>query len=303
MKLSRFSTLVLLALFFAYCTTKQTEPSTTDSQPELSAPAKLTIKLAHVWASDTVLKTPESVLFDPNLGVYYVACIGGLPADKKDNDGYIAKLDQKGNVIKLKWITGLHAPKGMGLVGTQLYVTDIDRVVVIDTKESRKIKSLPVKGSIFLNDITVSKDGKIYVSDSYGNSLYTFDGDIPQLLLQDTAMGSPNGLWAEAGGLMCATFGSGEVFRYTFADKSRSVLNKNIPGGDGILPYLSGYLVSNWNGEIYFLDSLNQQNLILDTKGTMNAADIEVVTSQNLVVVPTFLANKVVAYSINSQPE
>ena len=250
-----------------------------------------------------MLKTPESVLFDPNLGVYYVACIGGLPAIKKDNDGYIAKLDQKGNVIKLKWITGLHGPKGMGLVGTQLYVTDIDRVVVIDTKEGRKIKSLPVKGSIFLNDIAVSNDNKIYVSDSHGNSLYTFDGDIPQILYQDTTMGSPNGLYAVADGLMCATFDSGEVFKYNFTDKSRTILNKNIPGGDGILPYLNGYIVSNWNGEIYFLDSLNQQNLILDTKGVMNAADMEVVASQNLIVVPTFLANKVVAYTINSQQE
>lgn len=298
----KISIVLVIATALQFCSSPKSENNTQPTDAQANTLVKPTsYKLEQAWQSDTVLQTPEAVLFDESNGVYYVSCIGNLPPDKKDNDGYIAKLDQKGRIVKLKWITGLHAPKGLGIVGNQLYVTDIDRVVVIDIKESRKIKSIPLHDSKFLNDIAVSRDGKIYVSDTYGNSLYHFDGDIPLLLYQDTAMGGPNGLWAEAGGIVCATFTSGEVFKYSFSDKGKTVLNKNIPGGDGIESYQNGYLVSNWNGEVYFLDAQNQQHLILDTKGTMNAADIEVVNHQNLLVVPTFLANKVVAYTIKTE--
>ena len=59
------------------------------------------------------------------------------------------------------------------------------------------------------------------------------------------------------------------------------------------------YLVSSWNGMIHHINSDWEKTLVLDTrKDTVNAADIEYVKSKNLVLVPTFFKNKVVAYEL-----
>jgi hypothetical protein len=58
------------------------------------------------------------VYHDTSADVLYVSCINGVPADKKDEDGFIAKVGMDGKIINLKWATGLSAPKGMGKLVT-----------------------------------------------------------------------------------------------------------------------------------------------------------------------------------------
>src|SRR3990172_12561174 len=65
-------------------------------------------------------ETPESVKYDPDLDVWYVANINGSPVDR-DGNGYLSRLPRDGSVDALKWIAGgangvtLDAPKGMAL--------------------------------------------------------------------------------------------------------------------------------------------------------------------------------------------
>ncbi len=73
----------------------------------------------------------ESVLFDSERKTLYVANIGGKP-DAKDGLGFISKVGLDGKIENLKWVTGLDAPKGMGLYKNKLYVADVSRIVVID---------------------------------------------------------------------------------------------------------------------------------------------------------------------------
>ena len=70
-------------------------------------------KLELLWETDTTLRTPESVLHDRKRSLLYVSCVNENPWEK-DGNGYISKIDKSGNVINLKWITGLNGPKGMG---------------------------------------------------------------------------------------------------------------------------------------------------------------------------------------------
>ena len=89
-----------------------------------------------LWKSGQDFKVPESVCFDKANNVLYVANINGKPSNKDDN-GFISKLSVEGKIIEKEWITGLHAPKGMGVYEDFLYVSDIDRVAKISIKEGK----------------------------------------------------------------------------------------------------------------------------------------------------------------------
>ncbi|MCK5077576.1 MAG: ATP/GTP-binding protein, partial [Calditrichia bacterium] len=96
-------------------------------------------ELIEKWATKAEFKTPESVLYNQNLNILYVANINGSPAEK-NGEGFISQLSIDGKIVKLKWITGLNAPKGMGVFKNKLYVTDIDRIVEIDIKKNEITK-------------------------------------------------------------------------------------------------------------------------------------------------------------------
>ncbi len=254
--------------------------------------------LTNLWATDTTLLTPESVLFDKGGNILYVSCIAGVPPSAKDGDGSIAKVSPvDGSIIQLNWVTELDAPKGMGIVGTTLYVSDIDKVVTIDIPTGVILDKIVIEGSQFLNDITVDGSGNVYVSDSNTNKIYKLTGKDVALYLEGE-FGGPNGLLADEGKLMVAGFGSGNFFEVA-ADKSMKVVADSLPGGDGIEKVGPDYLVSNWNGEVYYVSADGGTELLLDTKGTANAADIEFDAESKTIYVPTFFGNQVVAYKLN----
>ena len=85
---------------------------------------------------------PESVDLDIPHQVLYVSNIGGAPLDK-DGNGFISKLSRDGKLLQLKWIEGLNAPKGMVMKDFTLWVTDIDRLVEIDTRTAKITNTYP----------------------------------------------------------------------------------------------------------------------------------------------------------------
>jgi hypothetical protein len=118
-------------------------------------------------------KTPESVMYDANADVYLVSNINvdGVPT-KKDNNGFISRLNPDGTVQNLKWIAGgangvtLNAPKGMAIVEGTLYVTDLDTVRKFDLTSGEALGEIPIEGTTFLNDLAADEDGAVYVSDT-----------------------------------------------------------------------------------------------------------------------------------------
>lgn len=146
-----------------------------------------------VWETGKVFKTPESALYDAERNQIYVSNINGKPT-VKDGNGFISILDTTGRVRKLKWVGGMNAPKGMARIDSLLYVTDIDRIVIIDITHDKIIKIVDVEGATFLNDIEpISKD-KLIVSDTRMNHLLEFDGNKAVVWLEHDSLISPNGL-------------------------------------------------------------------------------------------------------------
>ncbi|MDX1284596.1 MAG: hypothetical protein R3182_06280, partial [Draconibacterium sp.] len=152
--------IVILALVALFSCNSQTKKSSTSTE---EIESKTTYSLELLWESDTLVRTPESVLLDRNNNILYVSNINNGPWDK-DGNGFISKMDKAGNVIELKWIEGLSAPKGMGISGNSFYIADISELVEAD-KNTGEIKNrYLVEGEPQLNDITVGKDGTVYVS-------------------------------------------------------------------------------------------------------------------------------------------
>lgn len=278
-----------------------TSSEATETSTALVGPTT-TITLTKAWQTDSTLMTTESVLFDVVNGLYYVSCIGNVPPNKEDGDGYIATIDQRGNILNPKWATGFDAPKGMTMAEGKLYVADINDFVIVDVASAQIEKRIAVPGSTFLNDVALAPDGKVYFTDSDQNTIYVYAGGTVKIFKKDNGLGGTNGIWVDDETIYLAGFGNGDINTIDIASKEITNRGKGIvPGGDGIAPWEGGYVYSNWNGEAYYVDPSWNATKVLDTKeAKANAADISINQKTGELLVPTFFDNRVVAYRIES---
>ena len=257
-------------------------------------------KLTQKWESASTLLVPESVIYDTENKAIYVANINGKPTEK-DGNGFISKLKTDGQIESLEWVKGLDAPKGLGIYKGKLFVADVSRLVIIDIATSKIEKAIEVNGAQFLNDITVDADGKVYISDSAGKKVYIYENGEVKVWFEGTELQRPNGLLAEKKAIKLIDATSGVFYNITTKDKKAEVIAKDFPaGGDGIVNIdKDEYLISNWNGEIYYLKGSDKTKLLDTKEAKVNAADIWYIKELNLVLVPTFFANKITAYQFD----
>jgi hypothetical protein len=255
-------------------------------------------KLELKWKTDTVFRVPESVYLDTKNDVLYVANIDGK-SDQKDGKGFISKLGRDGKVITLEWVSGLNAPKGMGLVKNNLYVADITAVVVIDIVTGKIVTTHEIEGAKFLNDVTTDEKGNVYISDSGAGKIYQMQNNgKPQLFFESADLKRVNGLLSLKDGLYVADAGTGVNYKLT-ADKKLNKFGETSQGADGIVMIgKEGYIVSCWGGEVFFVDTTGKSQKMLDTKEQkLNSADIAYDSKTKTVFVPTFFGNSVMAYT------
>lgn len=257
-------------------------------------------KLVKVWETDTTLRTPESVLYDDQTGVLYVANMDGK-ADELDGSGFISKVSLDGKIENLHWTSGLNAPKGMGIYKKRLYVTDVYRLVAINTETGQAEKTwdaVDQKGA-FLNDVTVAKDGTVYVSDSRTDKIYRLKDDKWEVWMEGEQLNKPNGLLAVGKNkLMIGSTKTGSLRAVDINTKTMMTIADSMAVTDGIVPEGKGnYFVSDWNGQVFHVDASGVKRQLLDTRtDKINAADIEYVAKKKLLIVPTFYKNKLGAY-------
>ncbi|HEY4323928.1 MAG TPA: ATP-binding protein [Mucilaginibacter sp.] len=248
--------------------------------------------LKQLWATDTVLNIPESVL--PEKDVMYVSLIDGEPWGR-DGKGGVGKLTKEGKVIDARWITGLNAPKGLGRFGDLLYVADLDELVVISISKNKIDHKIKINGAEGLNDVTVDKNGVVYVSDTKKNCVFKVKNDSATLYFEN--LPSANGLKAIGNKLYILT-GDGMYVSDNGGKPSKICALEH--GGDGIEPIGNGdFLVTEWVGYFYYVRADGTKELLLDTHTTKNrTADIGYDPATRTVYVPTFLGKSVVAYKV-----
>jgi sugar lactone lactonase YvrE len=298
------------------------EVSKTTPLPEPSVDKPLTPPPEPEPSVEPILKftgafaTPESVLYDAAADRYLVSNVNGQ-ASAADGNGYILELSPDGKVTNPKLIAGgmnkvrLDAPKGLAIVGTELWVADITLVRKFDLKTSAHKADIELPGATFANDIVAAPDGGAYVSDSavkFGDNgmeatgpgqVYFVDkaGKV-KVLAKSKELGGPNGLAMGPGkALLVNTIGSDEVYQLT--DKGARDLVTKVPGGqlDGLLSVDDMLIVSSWKTETVYRGPLGGTFTPLLTK-VKAVADIGYDSKRKRLLVPRFLDDTVEVYDL-----
>jgi hypothetical protein len=248
-------------------------------------------KLEKIWETDTIVAVPESVLPDISNKILYVSLIdgGGWDADGK---GGVGKIDPDGKNYNGTWITGLNAPKGLGMYNGKLYAADISEIVVIDMKKGIIEKKIAIDSANGLNDITVDNKGNVYVSDSRRAKIWRIENDVPSVYL-DNIKGA-NGLRAIGNDLL---FAQGNLLQKANAKQITKIAE--LPNGiDGIEPVGNGdFIVTAWQGYVYYVSANGAVETLLDTSAAKkNTADIGYDPVKKIVYVPSFNGKTVAAY-------
>ncbi|ACU02677.1 MULTISPECIES: ATP-binding protein [Pedobacter] len=260
--------------------------------------ASLSLKAQHslekLWETDSVINLPESVLPDIKAGILYASVMGNNPNDK-DGIGGVAKLSTTGKMIDHDWITGLNSPKGLGRFGNTLYAADLSDVVVIDMAKGKVKLKIPVDSAKFLNDITVSDKGIVYVSDSRTKRIHRIEGNKVSLYMEN--VNGVNGLKAVGDELYIA---GGKTLWKADANKKLTRIAELPNGGDGIEPVGNGdWLFSCWGGYVYYVHADGKYELLLDLHlEKKNTADIGYDPVNRIVYIPTFWKKSVMAYQL-----
>ena len=280
--------LLILSLVALSCVGRKNADSANNKGPK-------NFSITELWSTDTIMKTPESVLYDSVRNVLYVANMNRI--DAGDNTGFISKINTDGTVIDLHWIYGLNEPRGMGIYANRLFATDMNRIIVIDLDKEEWVESIPVEGALFLNDLAIGKEGTVYFSDSRAGKLqYYKDGEIIDWF---SAYPNPNGLLDAGEALIVCATSVDEIRRVNKTTGEYEVMASGINGDgiehSGIQDY---YIVTEWVGRMHIIGSDTIQTVLDTSKEKINSADIGYNSKNKIIYVPTFFDNRVVAYSL-----
>lgn len=251
-------------------------------------------QLHKLWETPPVVAIPESVLYDGKGDILYVSLIDGSPWEA-DGKGGIARLSKDGKNYDSSWITGLNAPKGLGIHQNLLYAADITEVVVIDIPGKKVVKKIKIPGSEMLNDITVSENGIVYVSDSKTGKIHRIEQGTPDLYMENIS--GINGLKAIGDELY---IGAGKAFLKADKNKATTTIAELPEGIDGIEPIGNGdFVLTSWVGLVYYVKGDGSVQVLLDSReNKKNAADLGFNPKTRTVYIPTFMGKTVAAYHL-----
>lgn len=253
--------------------------------------------LNYQWSTDTLFLKPESAAYDHKRSIAYISNVNGEFL-ARDGNGFVSRIKLNGEIEELKWVRGLDNPQGLGLYKNSLYVADIDKVVKIDVMKGEIEKVLKIDGAVFLNDVSIDKNGDVYVSDCRTNKIHRIVNDKIETWLTDPLLAIPNGLLVEEKSVYILNMQNGIVYAADKSTKKLTQFSAGIKDCDGMVSDgKGGYFVSGaWQGTIYHLDSKGEKKLVLDlSKEKVITADIEYVAEEKLLIIPT-LDKRVLGY-------
>ncbi|MCG8325690.1 MAG: hypothetical protein MI673_09240 [Thiotrichales bacterium] len=264
-------------------------------------------ELEKIWETGG-LANPESAVYDQRNGVIYVSNVNGSPVEK-DGNGFISIVSLDGTIIEREWVRGLDAPKGLALHNDHLYVADINRLVAIDIPTGSISNTWTDESAEFLNDVTATADGRVFVSDMVTNRIHVMADDSFEVWLEAAGLDNPNGLHAErrqlivgAWGVMTDGFATavpGHMKAVNLLDKTISSLGSGNPVGnlDGVEPVEDDFYVTDWMaGKLYRIDRHGNARLLLQLEKGM--ADHEYIELHNLIILPMMKNNTLLAYRV-----
>lgn len=247
---------------------------------------------------------PESTVTSQTSDWIYVSNVN---ADKK---GFISKLSKNGKIDKLKWITDLNNPAGLALYGDKLYVGDSSQVHIIDVKKQKLIKSITSKEAKALNDVTISNEGQVFISDIATGKIFTIKDGKLVVWFEAPEIKHPNGLFVQDNYLFIADFASklshdlkvddyGSIYKVNLTTKSYSLIpsSYHLGGLDGLIGFNDALLVSsNPTGELY---AITKKERVL--VGTFEKGLADISMEGDTLYVPFIFSGKIATYTLTKE--
>lgn len=270
------------------------------------------------------LATPESVLWDKTRRVWYISNINGSPTAKDDN-GYIIRVGPDGESLdSIPFINGaddditLNAPKGLALQGDTLWVADIDEVRGFDVTTGMSVATIDLKPlrATFLNDIAVSEEGSLYITDS--GIAFAADGSVTHpglsrvfeirnrvarqaLVLPRQSAANGIAWWPGRNVWLIVGFNTPDVYQWFTGAKEATVMAKGPGGADGIVVLADGSAIyTSWaDSSLVLLAGTLSTTL---RRGLPAPADLGYDPLRNVIAVPLFNDNRVEIWPVTATP-
>jgi len=253
------------------------------------------------------LKTPQCFIVSPSGEYYFIANANGDPG-KRDNNGFISKLNADGELIDLHFIHGgtrgtlLHSPNGMAIIGETLYVADLDTVrgFDINTGQSTITLSFSQFHVTELTDLIADGSGQLFVLDTEGNAIYQIDttqDHIVSLYLHNDDLASPRGLAVhpKSGRLIVVSLDKGTVLEIDQDLVVKEIISnsyfsgrfRNLSGVD-FDQYGNMYLSDLTSGKIWRVQPDQKMRVIAEFLITPSTVKID--RAKHMILVPYLYA-------------
>jgi hypothetical protein len=252
------------------------------------------------WQINEGLKAPESVAFDPEHDVLYVANYN--PSRPGSKTGFLSRVSPGGDVLEMEWVGELNGPTGLSVKGSHLYIVERDGVVVVDTNSGQIASRTACPSNGMLNDSAVASDGVVYVSDSRRHVIYRLQDEDCEVWLEGWPLENPNGLLVEDDTLVVGNLTGGNLL---FIDRESKAIEATIELGPGLVDGVrsdgeGNYIVSQYEGRVLRVRPSGETDVLVDnTDAQIYCADLDFDPKHRLILVPTLAGNKLLAYGID----
>jgi hypothetical protein len=244
-------------------------------------------------------KHPESVCVVSPEAVF-IADIGKeMKPSEADSDGVLWKctLDKIGDKRRFNKTFKLNAPKGICADKNYLYITDIDRIVIVNIATGEKTDEIQFTGKgVFLNDVTMLEENTLLVTATNHHELYAVIIHSKEIFnLSNKDMEGANGIFLGKGKVFVCGFSDkklekGSIYEYDLETNKISTILASLGHLDGLKMYNDKLIISDWGGDynhgkIWEVDLETKKATILsDNKDLKSPSDFDIY--ENTLLVP-----------------
>ncbi len=253
-----------------------------------------------IWETGEIYKAPESVAYDSEREFLYISnYTSPLRNGKKYSASFVSKANLNGEIIKLDWIKNLSTPTGICIFNDKLFIVERFGVVEYDLKGDSVSNKYYIKTPNFINDITIGKDGSIYVSESDTDIIYRIKNSSVEKWLSDKRILETNGILFDEDKLIVGVNSDSTIKTVNINTKEISKIAQLKKGIiDGIKKCADGYLVSHFEGNLYLIKKDGSIKELINTRNEkMHIADFEYIEEKELIIIPALWNNKLISYS------